>query len=341
MTPSIASKRTVLIPLTLIVGLFLWFSAECQPQQNKPADTQNASRISGTLVAQNDAAPAAPADGAAAAPAAAPAPGEQGTTISIQDLISRAEANETWAMMILANLYQSNTNAIKQNFGNALAWFQKAAAAGVTEAYLNIGDSYELGLGTAPDINKAVENFQLASEKGLAQADFKLATLYLNGIDIPQDPAKGLVYLDKAVKANFNAAIMLQGAILYSGLFGQARDLTKAKDFFQAAANQGNPVAMLRLGTMNNAGEGLEVNKAQALKWFLLAKEFGSNAQDLQTTIDGLRAPLKAEEITQVETEAKQFADKLRADAAAANEAARAARQAAAEVGAESAGGAE
>ncbi|MDR0354850.1 MAG: sel1 repeat family protein [Deltaproteobacteria bacterium] len=312
-------KRTFLIPLTLIVGLFFWFSADVQSQTGGDDKPNAVPRLSGSLAAQDS-------GGQSAAPA------QQETTISIQDLIARAEANDTWAMMVLATLYSSNTNAVKQNFGTALQWFQKAADAGVAEAFVNLGNAYEVGLGTAPDIKKAVDNYQKAADMGQAQADFKLATLYLNGLDLTRDIPKGMEYLNKAVAGNFNNAIMLEGAILYSGLFEQPRDLTKAKDSFLKAANQGNPAAMLRLAAMAIAGEGMEANKNEGLKWYLLAQEFGATAQEIQTTVDGLKASFTAAQIAALEKETKEWADKLRAEAANIAAANAAAARAAAEV---------
>jgi TPR repeat protein len=307
------SKRSFLILIPLVIGLWLWFSAESQTQ-NKPASSQNSSTASGQLSAQASPAP----ETAQTAASVAPAEGQSSNTITVEQLLAALEAqakeNDPRAMLALGNLYERGiNNNPKRNLGTALGWYQKAAALEEPVAYFNVGTCYEVGLGTAPDQKKALDNFVKAADKGLAQAELKLASLYLNGQDVPLSIPMGMDYLTRAADQGFVQALMELGAIEYYGLFEQPRDLTKARDNFTKAANAGEPVAMKNLAAMNIAGEGMEANKAQGLTWYILAQQFGFNPPDLQTTIDEVKGGLKANEISQAEKNAQDWADKFKA----------------------------
>jgi TPR repeat protein len=304
------SKGSILILLPLIIGSWLWFSAESQPQ-NKPT-TQNSSSVSGQLSPQ----PSAGQDTTTTTTGAEQTPVQQ--TISAEQLIaeleSQAKDKNPRAMILLGTLYERGlNNAIKRNFGKALSWYQQAADLELPEAIFNVGVCYEIGMGTAPDPKKALDNFLNAAGKGLPQADLKLASLYLVGDNVPTDIPKGLEYLKKAANTNFPQAQMELGLIYYYGNFGEKRDLTKAKELFQKAADLGAPAAMQNLGIMSVAGEGMEANKVQGLRWYLLAQQYGINTPDMQATIDSVKADLKPEEITKAEAEAKDWATKYQA----------------------------
>jgi TPR repeat protein len=323
------SKGSFLIVLPLIIGLWLWFSAESQPQ-NQPSNTatpQPSSSVSGQLNQPNQV-QSTPQN----QPNSNVAQGEnQPTTITAEELKNALEAqvkeNNPRAMMALGSLYEQGFyNSPSRHFGKAMELYQKAAKHDLPDAFFQVGICYEIGMGTTPDPKKAVENFQKAAEKGLPQAEYKLATFYLTGENVTKDIPKGIKYLKKAVDKNFSQALMEWGAILYFGRFEQKRDLTKAKDTFIKAADLGNPLAMNNLAIMSVAGEGMEANKIQGLKWYLLAQKFGLNSPEMQTTIDGVKSDMKDQDISQAETEAKEWTDKFQAKVEAAQAASQAAQ---------------
>jgi TPR repeat protein len=320
------SKGSVLILLPLVAGLWLWFSAESQPQ-TKPA-AQNSTSVSGQLSPQ-------PGTGQNAT-VETPAPQNTQQTITADQLLTelerQAKDKNPRAMLFLGTLYERGlNNAIKRNLGKALTWYQQAADLDLPEGIYNVGVCYEIGMGTAPDQKKAMDSYLKAAEKGLPQAELKLASLYLTGEGVTADVPKGLDYLKKAADKNFPQAQMELGFIYYYGNYETKRDLTKARELFQKAADMGDPAAMQNLGVMSVAGEGMEANKPQGLRWYLLAQMFGVNAPDIQKTIDGLKAELKPEEVTAVEADAKDWSDKFRAKVEAEQAANQAASQAAAD----------
>ncbi|MDR0620634.1 MAG: hypothetical protein LBJ61_01960 [Deltaproteobacteria bacterium] len=324
------SKGSVFIILPLIFGLWLWFSAESQPQ-NQPAK-KGSSSVSGQLtpqptVAQNTPAVTTPGQTDTEQPA-----GQR--TITAEQLLTELEAqakeNNPRAMLLLGSLYERGINTTpKRNYGTALQWYQKAAAQDLAEGHYNVGVYYEVGMGTAPDMKKAVASFQKAADKGLGIAEIKLASLYLIGDGVTQDTAKGLGLLEKAADKNIPQALLDLGAVYYFGNFDKKRDLTKAKELFLKAADLGVPAAMQNLGVMALAGEGMEANKVQGLRWYLLAQKYGLNNPEMQTTIDGIKADFQAAEISAAEEEADKWSADFDAKVAAAQAAQQAAQEAA------------
>jgi len=69
---------------------------------------------------------------------------------------------------------------------------------------------------------------------------------------------------------------------------GVAKNPTKAAAFLQSAANKGNPVAQNRLARAFMGGVGLPVDKIEAAKWHLLARDAGVIDFNLDLFMSGL-----------------------------------------------------
>jgi TPR repeat protein len=292
------------------------------------------------VAAQAAAAPAAeaaaPAAEAAAAPAdeaAAQAP--QQVTLTFEQLIevlqAEADKNNPRAMLALGNIWENGINSQNINYGKALEWYQKAANLDATEGYFRLGLCYEIGMGTTPDFPKAMLNYQKASEKGFPLADFKLAVLYMGGsTELPADVDLGLKYLNAAAEQGLTVAQKELGALFYYGRLNVARDLTKAIAFFAQAAEAGDAESMKNIGAMTVIGEGTSANKAEGLKWYLLAQLFGYDNDEMRTTIGNIKSDMRAEDIAKAEADSQAWADNFRAQQEARAQAAQAAQAAAA-----------
>jgi TPR repeat protein len=115
--------------------------------------------------------------------------------------------------------------------------------------------------------------------------------------------------LDLAKAGNPEAQYELAG-FYHWGRVGAA-NFTKARDWYQRAANQGNVDAMIGLAVMNAAGNGGPVDKATAAKWLIIA----SNTQQLPPNVaqwrDELTDQLTPAEVTAIKAEAQAFKPKL------------------------------
>jgi TPR repeat protein len=87
--------------------------------------------------------------------------------------------------------------------------------------------NYERGLGVAQNYRQAADLYRKAAEQGLAEAQYGLGFLYLNGNGVPKDDTQATTWMLKAAeqgetKAEFNLGVCyLNGA-------GVNRDLNEA-----------------------------------------------------------------------------------------------------------------
>jgi TPR repeat protein len=285
--------------------------------------------LAGPALAQ-DPAPAPPA--AEAGEAAGP----QQVTISFEELLAmlQAEADKQnpRAMLTLGNIWEGGVTIQNRNYGKALEWYQKAADLDMTEAYYHVGVCYEIGMGTPPDLAKALQNFEKASQKGYAPADFKLAVIYLNGAEgVAQDLDRGMRHLNTAADSGLTVALKELGALYYYGRLNVGKNLTKALEIFSKAAEGGDAESMKNLGAMIISGEGRATDKVEGLKWYVLAQEYGYNMPEMQQTIDSIKSGMTADQIATAEAEAKSWSEKFRAEQEAQAQAVQAAAAAAQE----------
>jgi TPR repeat protein len=303
--------RNIIIPAIAALAAFLALAA-----------------LSGPSMAQDQPAPAA-TDGEAPA-------GNQPVAISFERLLAllQAEADKQnpRAMLTLGNILEGGVSLQNRNYGKALEWYQKAADLDMTEAFYHLGVCYEIGMGTTPDLTKALANYEKASAKGYAPADFKLAVIYLNGAEgVTQDAEKGMRHLNAAADTGLTVALKELGAMYYYGNNNLSKNLTKALEIFGKAAEGGDAESMKNLGAMIISGEGTATDKVEGLKWYLLAQQYGYDMPEMQQTIDKIKGDMTADQISQAVAAAKTWSDAYDAEQKAKEAAAQAAAAAAQE----------
>jgi len=103
---------------------------------------------------------------------------KQKQTISTGKYVQpEAMVNAAW----VAEVYQ-NGWGVPQDYSKAHKWFE--AAAGNTDAMINLNRLYEQGLGIAQDYGKALEWFQKAVAAGNTNAMINLTRLREQGLGI-------------------------------------------------------------------------------------------------------------------------------------------------------------
>ena len=84
-------------------------------------------------------------------------------------------------MLRLASYYEVGQAGVPQDGPKAIAWYQKVAASGNTEALFLIGNIYYEGLGVKKDYAQSLQWFAQAAEKGHVGAMFVLGMIYGSG----------------------------------------------------------------------------------------------------------------------------------------------------------------
>lgn len=103
---------------------------------------------------------------------------------SWKGLLIKARKGDANAQNEVADIFsfglKTTTNEIivRQNFSSAFSWYEKAARNGIVDALTNLAGFLSEGKGCEKDINKAIENYLLAIDKGSSRAALNLGTIY-------------------------------------------------------------------------------------------------------------------------------------------------------------------
>ena len=167
---------------------------------------------------------------------AAYAKGDYETAHKLWLTLAGSDDDAAFAQYSLGLLY-ANGYGVAQSDRTARDWWQKTT-----------GDSEEarLLLDTLPTIPDPQytyatfhEKWQPAAAAGDADAQYKLAALYLAGVGVPRDRNEALNWLEKAAAQN-HAAAQYQLGRLYDSLNSSFRNPVKAHEWWEKASALGN-----------------------------------------------------------------------------------------------------
>jgi hypothetical protein len=117
---------------------------------------------------------------------------------------------------------------------------------------------------------KAAELWRPLAEKGDAEAQYSLGTLYAEGKGVEQNDATAFLWFQRAANQGVAAAQYNVGASYATGAGVGKSDVDAAK-WFRRAADQGMAFAQLNLGLLYAAGNGVPQDDVEAYKWLELA----------------------------------------------------------------------
>jgi serine/threonine protein kinase/TPR repeat protein len=164
-------------------------------------------------------------------------------------------------MMLLAD------NVRKTEPATAFNWYSAATAKGYPPAMTQLGLMLSNGAGTtAPDMEKAVQCFRSAAEKGDAAGKFALGECYLKGKGVAEDKAQGVELLRESAEAG-NVFAMNLLANCYTKGDGVKADYEEAYRLFTKASERGHLDALGNLSVLYMSGQGVarDLKKAAAL----------------------------------------------------------------------------
>jgi TPR repeat protein len=113
------------------------------------------------------------------------------------------------------------------------------------------------------------------AEAGNAPAQFSLGLCYQEGEGVAKNEKEAISWYSKSAEQG-NPLAQLKLARIHDHEFGfEPRDMSKAFSFYQKAAQQNNPEAQARLGHCYANGEGVQKDEKEAFKWFRRSAEQG------------------------------------------------------------------
>ena len=131
--------------------------------------------------------------------------------VSAADLIARAQAGSAWDQLNLGAAYDHGRAGFPLDPVRAVAWYRRAAKAGLAEAQFNLAHCLATGNGTPRDDVEALVWMLKAAEQDLASAQYLAGVMLLEGIGGAADRERAVHWLERAaVNGNSDAALLLQ-----------------------------------------------------------------------------------------------------------------------------------
>jgi TPR repeat protein len=190
-----------------------------------------------------------------------------------QDALARTREQFTHDQMthceLLAATAYLTGERVKQDYGKALAWYQKAADAKDGVACERLAYMYQRGLGVSANSQEGLKWLTRSADFGYVPAVYEVAYLYDKGIGVPPD-------------------------------------ITRAKKMYQTAAAGGQLEALLALGGMYEEGRGFKQDRQEALAYYLAAAQFGS--PDGKASADKLSSQLASKQVAAAKEASKRIA---------------------------------
>jgi TPR repeat protein len=173
-----------------------------------------------------------------------------------------------------------------KDYQRAYREFEDAWKTGDPNAAYNIGLMHDGGYGVPNSRMEAAKWYQIAADRGVADAMNLLAIRYMRGVGVHKDTHKALTLFFRAASKGHAPARFSLGALYYSGQGPLKTDVPKAIQLFTDSANSGHPPAQFALGKLLLEDEFVEVDKIAAWQWLMLASEGGQN--DARRALDKL-----------------------------------------------------
>ncbi|MCB2014762.1 MAG: SPOR domain-containing protein [Sphingobium sp.] len=155
------------------------------------------------------------------------------------------------------------------DYGRAVAIWKPLADAGDADALFNLGQAYKLGRGVPTDINRALDLYRKATEKGHAQAEDNYGLLLFQ----QGRRAEAMPYLMRSAERGEPRAQYLAGTALFNGDH-VTKDWVRAYAMMSRSAASGLPQAAHTLSIMDQY-----IPQEQRIEGIALAEQMDVKAQ--------------------------------------------------------------
>jgi localization factor PodJL len=128
--------------------------------------------------------------------------------------------------------------AVPQDDEGAVHWFDRAAKKGLAPAQFRLASLYEKGIGVKKNLATARDLYRAAADKGHGKAMHNLAVLYAEGIDGPGDYRTAALWFRKAAERGITDS-QYNLAVLFARGFGVEQNFAESYKWFFLAAREG------------------------------------------------------------------------------------------------------
>ncbi|MDE2445181.1 MAG: SEL1-like repeat protein [Alphaproteobacteria bacterium] len=327
------NRRTLILSGILALGLFAFFVTKNimapapvaqTPVTAEPVQTEQTQ----TAPTQPETAPAAPApldNGSATAapqvapvvspkPGVTPAPLEPAAGVTEQHgevVPPEPDTILTGSLPAAVAAKAATPAAIDVAIGNDK--LRTAATSGDANAQFVIASRYLNGENVVADPVKAAYWYGRAAATGLAPAQYRIATLYERGTGVEKNMQAALSWYERAAALG-NVKAMHNAAVISASTDAGAADYVKAFKWFSLAANHGLKDSQFNLAVLVERGMGTKIDLAEALFWYDQAAAQGD--VDARTHATAMAKSMPPELVNSVERRLKTWKPEPAPDAA-------------------------
>lgn len=182
-------------------------------------------------------------------------------------------------------------------------WYTRGVEAGSPHAANGLANCYMDGLGTEPDINKAIELYEQSAAGGVSYGHYNLGVLYYEAKHVEQNYEKALTHFESAIDLGFECHN-------YVGvLLEQKEDYKNAYKAYKAGAKYKDTDCAFNLARLHELGHGCKQDPRKALSYYMDSVKWGTANAHLELrrmylTNEEVRDEKKAMEHEQLAREA-------------------------------------
>lgn len=159
--------------------------------------------------------------------------------------------------------------------GECLKWYDRSIDQDSPQGYMGKGLFLLKNAQTEEDYCQAASLLELASQRGMTSAMYRLGVMYETGKGLEKNFERAAELYKQAAEAGIREAQALYGVALKKGQ-GVERNFIQAETWLRKAALKGDIEAAVILGDMNGQGnEEIPPNYIEALRWYTHAANNG------------------------------------------------------------------
>ena len=213
-----------------------------------------------------------------------------------------ADAGQAEAQFDLGVLYAQGLG-VQRDLTVAERWYRKSAGQGNAEAEFALGQMYSRGWGVPRDEADALRWIQMANspDSDGPSTDWSL----VEGYGVQQDQKQAAYWYELAAQKGHAEAQFNLGRLYAEGKGGIPHDEEQALRWVRAAASQGYPPAEARLGVRYAAGLGIGQDTRRAYFWLTLAYLRGEKSEEKVRTEQA--AKLSPKEVSDTDQAAQNW----------------------------------
>ncbi len=157
----------------------------------------------------------------------------------IKAIEAKAMEGNPEAQHDMGAMYSSGQSGVAVDYTRAATWFRTAAEGGNGNARYNLGVLYQQGLGVEKDVDQALSWYRAASLLDHPEARYNLGIAYVEGIGVAYNPAMAAGYFEQAARVGVIESAYNLGMILENGLIDEPRPF-EALFWYKLAADGGS-----------------------------------------------------------------------------------------------------